>query len=196
MLASGRGPVHQGFLGSYQPERLRWDGGSMVLGYKPGVQSTMSNATGRGGIVLALLLLLLADGSRAQEAEVAPAIRAVLDRQVADWNRGDLDGFAASYWKSPELVFQSGGDRSLGWQAMRERYRKRYQAEGKAMGRLEFTELEVRPVGADAGYAFGRWTLTMPDGSQPTGLFTVLLRRLPEGWRIVHDHTSLATPRG
>lgn len=150
---------------------------------------------GLGGFVLGLSMLLLAGAVRAQDAAGTTAIRALLDAQVADWNRGDLDGFAASYWRSPELVFQSGGDRSLGWEAMRARYRKRYQAEGKAMGRLRFSELEVRPLGDDAGYAFGRWTLTMPDGSQPTGLFTVLVRRFPEGWRIVHDHTSLALPR-
>ncbi len=124
--------------------------------------------------------------------EPAAAIRAVLDQQVADWNRGDLDGFAAGYWRSPELVFQSGGDRSLGWDAMRERYRKRYQAEGKAMGRLRFSDVEVRLLGPDAGYAYGRWELTMPDGSHPAGLYTVLLRRLPEGWKVVHDHTSSA----
>jgi ketosteroid isomerase-like protein len=31
----------------------------------------------------------------------------------------------------------------------------------------------------------------MPDGSRPNGLFTLILRRLPAGWKIVHDHTSV-----
>jgi ketosteroid isomerase-like protein len=148
------------------------------------------------------LLVALIAGTWAARATSGPSrqddadreIRAVLDRQVERWNAGDLDGFALTYRKSPELVFQSGGERSVGWEAMRERYRKRYQAEGKAMGRLTFDRLEVRVLGAESGYAFGRWALAMPDGSMPSGLFTVILRRLPEGWRIVHDHTSAATP--
>jgi ketosteroid isomerase-like protein len=118
------------------------------------------------------------------------AVRAVIDRQVADWNKGDLDGFLSGYWNSPKVVFQSGGQRHDGFEAMRDRYRRRYQAEGKAMGQLVFSALEIEPLGPDACLARGGWRLTVPDGSKPGGLFTVILRRLPEGWKIVHDHTS------
>src|SRR5437879_12391855 len=55
------------------------------------------------------------------------AIRAVLDAQVAAWNRGDLEGFMAGYWKSENLTFMSGGTVTHGWQATMDRYRKRYQ---------------------------------------------------------------------
>jgi ketosteroid isomerase-like protein len=122
--------------------------------------------------------------------EAVRAVRSVLDRQVADWNKGDLEAFLAGYWNSPKVVFQSGGQRHDGWNAMRERYRRRYQAEGKAMGRLEFSALEIEPLGPEAVLARGRWRLTMPDGARPGGLFTVIFRKLPEGWKIVHDHTS------
>ena len=117
-------------------------------------------------------------------------MRAVLDRQVADWNKGDLDGFLAGYWNSPKVVFQSGGQRYDGWEAMRDRYRRRYQAEGKAMGQLAFSSLEIEPLGPEAMLARGGWRLTMPDGTKPGGLFTLIFRRFPEGWKIVHDHTS------
>ena len=30
----------------------------------------------------------------------------------------------------------------------------------------------------------------MPDGAKPGGLFTLIFRKFPEGWKIVHDHTS------
>ena len=124
------------------------------------------------------------------QADAIADVRAVLDRQVADWNKGDLAGFLAGYWKSPKVVFLSGGQRFDGWEAMRERYRKRYQAEGRAMGRLAFSGLDVEPLGPEAALARGRWQLTMPEGSMPGGLFTVIFRKLPEGWKIVHDHTS------
>jgi ketosteroid isomerase-like protein len=118
------------------------------------------------------------------------AVREVLDRQVIDWNRGDLDGFLAGYWNSPKVVFQSGGQRSDGWEAMRDRYRRRYQAEGKAMGRLTFSAVEVESLGPEAMLVRGRWRLIMPDGSKPGGLFTLIFRKFPDGWKIVHDHTS------
>lgn len=128
--------------------------------------------------------------AQAEQAGGKSAVKDVLDRQVVDWNKGDLDGFLAGYWNSPKLVFQSGGQRSDGWEAMRDRYRRRYQAEGKAMGQLAFSNIEVEPLGPDAMLARGGWRLTMLDGAKPGGLFTLIVRKFPEGWKIVHDHTS------
>ena len=58
------------------------------------------------------------------------------------------------------------------------------------MGQLAFSELEIEALGAESVFARGRFRLTMPDGSKPTGLFTIILRKFPDGWKIVHDHTS------
>jgi uncharacterized protein (TIGR02246 family) len=128
---------------------------------------------------------------RAQDAQVA-AIQKVLDKQEQDWNKGDLDAFLEGYWNSPNVVFQSGGNRNVGFEAMRDRYRKTYKSEGKAMGRVAFSDVEIVPLGPDSAFVRGRWGLTMPDGKKPGGLFTLIFRKLPEGWKIVHDHTSSA----
>jgi beta-aspartyl-peptidase (threonine type) len=117
-------------------------------------------------------------------------VRAVLDRQVADWNRKDLDGFCEGYWKSPDLVFQSAGDKTRGWQGMHDRYKARYQGEGREMGTLAFVDLDVMPLGPDSSYARGRWELSLSGGKTAGGLFTVIFRKKAEGWKIVHDHTS------
>jgi beta-aspartyl-peptidase (threonine type) len=145
----------------------------------------------------ALFLLLLAGAGAALAAETPAgdpraAVRAVFDAQVEAWNRGDLEGFMAGYWRSPELVFCSGATLTKGWDATLARYRKRYQAEGREMGRLGFDAIEVLPLGPDAAAARGAWRLSMSDGQQPHGLFTLLLRRTEGAWRIVHDHTSSA----
>ena len=115
---------------------------------------------------------------------------------MADWNQGDLDAFLKGYWHSPDLVFQSGGDRLAGFDAVRERYRKRYQAEGKAMGQLAFSDLRIEILGAgyEAAFARGRWRADLPDGKKVGGLFTLIFRPFPDGWKIVHDHTSAADP--
>ena len=79
-----------------------------------------------------LLLTLLAPLA----AQVAP-VQQVLQQQEGAWNRGDLEAFMSGYWKSPELTF-FGAEKTSGWQATLERYRKRYQAGGREMGKLGF----------------------------------------------------------
>jgi beta-aspartyl-peptidase (threonine type) len=116
-------------------------------------------------------------------------IRAVLDGQVAAWNRGDLEGFMGGYWNSPDMSFYSGADKRRGWQATLDRYQKRYRGEGKEMGKLDFSEIDVQPLGPDSALVRGRWHVKMTK-EELGGLFTLIFRRFPEGWRIVHDHTS------
>lgn len=125
-------------------------------------------------------------------ADDAAKVRGLLEAQVAAWNRGDLEGFMAGYWRSPELVFCSGAAVTRGWDATLERYRKRYQAEGREMGQLRFESLEVLMLGPEGAAARGEYWLRMKDGQQPHGRFTLILRRLDGAWRIVHDHTSAA----
>jgi beta-aspartyl-peptidase (threonine type) len=140
----------------------------------------------------ALCLLPSGHGSGAHAAadDPIPAIRGVLQAQTEAWNRGDLEGYMQGYWKSADLTFFGGGAVVRGFEATLERYRKRYQSEGRAMGRLDFPDQEVQLLGPDAALARGHYHLKMPDGSEPRGLYTVILRRFPEGWRIVHDHSS------
>jgi uncharacterized protein (TIGR02246 family) len=121
---------------------------------------------------------------------VPAAVRAVLDAQVEAWNRGDLEAFMAGYWRSPDLVFCSGATVTRGWDDTLARYRKRYQSEGREMGRLRFDAVEVVPLDDDTAFARGAWHLVMSDGKEPHGLFTLILRRVDGAWRIVHDHTS------
>lgn len=140
------------------------------------------------GVALAALVMLPVSPGSASDA--AAAARAVLDAQVEAWNRGDLEAFMAGYWRSPELVFCSGATVTKGWEETLARYRKRYQSEGREMGRLRFDAIDMIALGEDAAFARGAWRLRMSDGAEPHGLFTLLLRRLDGGWRIVHDHTS------
>jgi ketosteroid isomerase-like protein len=128
------------------------------------------------------------DSSEPQNAE--SEIRAVLEAQVAAWNKGRLEEFMEGYWRSPELSFFSGGRKLAGWEATLERYRKTYQSEGREMGRLDFSELDVQLLADSAALVRGRWRLKMNDGKELGGLYTLIFRRFNNGWKIVHDHTS------
>ena len=150
-----------------------------------------------GGLVRDFVLLLGAMAALAvvgigQDAGDAgrAAIRKVIEEQQAAWNRQDLEGFMDGYWKSPELTFFSGAHESKGWQAALDRYKKNYQGAGHEMGMLEFANLRIEMLGPDAAFVRGEFHLTMSDGKTPHGLFTLVFRKFPEGWKIVHDHSA------
>lgn len=121
--------------------------------------------------------------------EDTAAVKKVLIDQVAAWNKGDLEGFMAGYWKSEDLTFFSGNTRMKGWEATLDRYRKKYQGEKKEMGKLVFKEIGIEFLGPDHALIRGRWELTLSK-EKVAGLFTLVMRKHKEGWRIVHDHTS------
>ena len=127
-----------------------------------------------------------------QSQNATAQIRSVLRAQQDAWNRGDIDGFMNGYGRSASTVFVSEDTIRHGWETVRERYRKKYSDRAK-MGTLAFSDLEIMLLSPDAGVVLGRWSLKRVN-DQPHGRFTLIFKRLPEGWRIVHDHTSSAPP--
>jgi len=146
----------------------------------------------------ASLLVLVAAGCRtAAPARSLAEVRAVAEAQQAAWNRGDVEGYMrAGYLDSPELVFFSGGDDTRGFEPVLARYVKRYATGGAEMGRLAFDALETVPLGAGFAVLRGRWHLDLQRREDVGGLFTLILCDTGAGWRIVHDHTSVAPPVG
>ena len=120
------------------------------------------------------------------------AILEVLKNQQANWNKGDVDAFLEGYWPSPDLTFAGTNGMARGWDAVRARYKKNYADRG-AMGELDFSALEFRFLGADAALVLGHWHLTRAK-ADIGGVFTLVWQRFPEGWRIIHDHTSAVEP--
>lgn len=123
------------------------------------------------------------------DIKLKEAINKVLMDQVADWNKGSLEGFMAGYWESPELSFYSGKNTTKGWQQTLDRYRLRYQSEGKEMGTLVFKDLEIELLGKENAFVRGKWQLDLKSETVG-GLFTLVLKKFPSGWRVIHDHTS------
>ena len=148
---------------------------------------------------LPLAFLLIAALSAAQTSQDnaaagdnPAAVDDVLRTQQEAWNHHDLDAFMAGYWHSADLTFFSGAKQTSGWQATLDRYKATYASPGHEMGRLEFSALRIEILGEDAAFVRGAWHLTMSDGKTPHGLFTLVFRRFPDGWKIIHDHTSAA----
>src|SRR5215470_8478987 len=102
--------------------------------------------------VLLLVLVTVADPPMERAT-----IQRVIDDQAKAWNKGDLPGFMKGYLESDDLTFFSGDKKTKGWKATLERYQKRYQADGKEMGKLTFEELTIELLGDDHALVRGRY---------------------------------------
>lgn len=141
-------------------------------------------------VIVALLVPCVHGASPSTADDAANEIRSVLDAQALAWNRGEIDAYMNGYARGDATEFVGGDTITRGWQTVRDRYAKKYDSREK-MGTLSFSELEVMLLSEDAALVNGRWALER-GSDHPHGRFTLLFRRLPEGWRIVHDHTSAA----
>ena len=137
-------------------------------------------------------LVVPAPSPRGIPNSAAVAVEHVLRTQQEAWNHHDLDAFMAGYWNSADLTFFSGAKQTSGWQATLDRYKATYASPGHEMGTLEFSNRRIEMLGPEAAFVRGAWHLTMPDGKTPHGLFTLVFRKFPDGWKIIHDHTSAA----
>jgi ketosteroid isomerase-like protein len=144
-----------------------------------------------GAILVSVSSALLARAEKSRDSGQA-AILAVLAAQQSDWNKGDIRGFMEGYWKSSELTFAGTRGFTRGWQPVMARYERSY-ADKAAMGTLDFSELRIRQLGPDAALVLGKWHLERQAGDLG-GIFTLVFQKFPEGWRIIHDHTTQSPP--
>ena len=117
-------------------------------------------------------------------------IRRVLDDQVAAWNRGDVRTFMEGYENSASTTFV-GSTITKGHAQVLARYLDRYPTREK-MGTLRFSGIEIHPLCADYASVIGHFHLdrTQEAGGEASGIFTLLFKRTPNGWKVILDHTS------
>jgi uncharacterized protein (TIGR02246 family) len=143
-------------------------------------------------LLLAILSLAaesaLPGGAADSHDRDSAAITDVLNAQQLAWNKGDVGSFLEGYWRSPDLTFSGSSGISRGWDGVLARYKKAYP-DRDTMGKLDFSALEFRFLGPDAALVLGHWHLARAKGDVG-GVFSLVWQRFPEGWRIVHDHTS------
>lgn len=137
-----------------------------------------------------LYFILLSSPLTNIHAQQSPVdqIKNVLASQSEAWNKGDLDLFMRSYWKSDSLLFVSKEGVTYGWKAMMDYYKVEYPG-STGMGKLNFNLLEFKPLAKDLWLVIGKWQLDRTIGNL-TGHFTVLFRRIDGKWKIVMDHSS------
>ncbi|MGQ0702936.1 MAG: YybH family protein [Gemmatimonadales bacterium] len=134
-------------------------------------------------------LVLLGSGCAAPAADPTEEIRAALAASADAFNRGDLDGHLAIYVEDATMMTSTGP--RPGRDRIKAGFSTRYFGpDGKPYQQLRFDSLAVHAMGSTHAYGTARWSLT--GGGRPDlgGWFTLIWEKRPEGWRVLHDHTS------
>lgn len=141
-------------------------------------------------ICCAIFMMLAAQAAVTLAQDDSDAIKNIMTKQVEAWNRGDLDAFMRGYKDSADTTF-IGKSIQHGYPMILERYKKAYSNK-EAMGTLDFSDLEVRPLGADYAIVTGRYHLARAAaaGGDASGLFSLVWEKTAQGWKTILDHTS------
>lgn len=143
---------------------------------------TFSMKTGLLALLLCFSLTLFAQNNEETK------IRQLLATQTEAWNRGDVEGFMQTYWKSDSLMFIGKSGVTRGWKQTLENYKRGYP-DTAAMGKLSFDIIKVEKLSPQSFFVVGKWMLKRTIGDL-SGHYTLLLRKISGQWVIVADHSS------
>jgi ketosteroid isomerase-like protein len=136
-----------------------------------------------------MLLILVLGLAGFVFADVKSEIIPLLKEQDAAWSRGDLDGFMKYYDPSSELVFMGSTGPVRSAQVLKDYYDKKYKKGNGDFGKLTFSDLEVEELAPGIARAWGKWLVEQKD-QKLSGWFSLIWKKTPAGWRIIHDHSS------
>jgi ketosteroid isomerase-like protein len=129
--------------------------------------------------------------NQSTSAAIAAAVKDVLKMQCEAWNHGDLDTFLTGYLKSDSISYIAKCQEVRGYEALHDRYAQRYGSSKETMGHLTMSNLDVRILGPEHAMCIGNWDVESSNKGTMGGIFTVILEKTKDGWKIIHDHTSV-----
>lgn len=138
-------------------------------------------------LIFTTIVVFAAFCSQAQSAD-EKQIRTSMNEQMAAWNRGDINRFMETYWQNDSLMFIGKHGVTYGWEPTKQNYIKGYP-DTTAMGKLDFTILEVKRLSVLYFFVVGKWHLTRSAGNLE-GHFSLLFKKVKGRWVIVADHSS------
>lgn len=137
-------------------------------------------------ILVALLTIISV--SVFSQSKDETAVRNVLAKQNAAWNRGDIDAFMVGYWEHDSLMFIGKSGVTYGYKNTLTNYKKNYP-DTTTMGKLTFTIIKVKQLSPEYFHVTGKYYLTRTIGDA-SGHFTLLFRKMNGKWVIISDHSS------
>jgi uncharacterized protein (TIGR02246 family) len=142
----------------------------------------------RACVAILVLVLTAACQPQVDEAAEKQAIRAVIARMEAAWNRGDFRGYMEGF-ANPDVIFVSRGQFQKDWQGTLDHYIRDYGSSEQTRGKLHFFDIEIEMLGPDAAQLISRYRLDRPEHPQD-GINTRLMRRRGGKWVIALNHVS------
>jgi len=128
-----------------------------------------------------------APGTPAPATDPTAEILALQDSTASAWNHDNLSGHVAPY--ADTATFMAPGP-IRGQDRIRASLERSFWREGKPVQQLRYDSLQVRPLGSDYALVTGRFTLYGGGRQDRSGWFSLVYARTPEGWKIIHDHSS------
>jgi ketosteroid isomerase-like protein len=135
-----------------------------------------------------LFLIIVGFSAKSQTPKDRQQILSLMGKQSTDWNKGDLESFMQTYWKSDSLMFIGKSGVTYGWQQTLDNYKKGYPDKA-AMGFLTFDIKKIDFLGENVAWVLGSWHLKR-EKDEPKGYYTLLLKKIDGQWKIVADHSS------
>lgn len=138
--------------------------------------------------LLLLILVAITHSTFAQDNNDETKIKQMLNQQVVEWNKGNIEGYMHGYWENDSLVFIGKNGPTYGYQATLLRYKKAYP-NAEAMGKLTSTILNIKKLSSQYYFIIGKWQLARKNGNL-SGSYTLLLQKINGMWVIINDHSS------
>jgi ketosteroid isomerase-like protein len=112
----------------------------------------------------------------------------MLEASAVAWNRGDLDGHLAD--NADSITFMTRNGPLVGKDKTAGALRKSFFRDGRPIQSLRFEQVTVRPLGEAHALVVGRFVLSGGGEAERSGWFSTIWEHRPEGWRVIHDHSS------
>lgn len=125
----------------------------------------------------------------AKAAKTEETIRQLTNQLQTDWNGGNMEGYLAAYWNSPDFSLLFGDQAIRGWEPVAEMFRGAWSTE-EAMGNFTANNVELRQISPDTVVSSGGFTHVFPTETIEGGFTHVWKQQEDGGWVIVHEHTS------
>lgn len=121
-------------------------------------------------------------------AETFDAVSDTLDAAAEAWSSGDVEAVMATYVQDEPLLVFLGDTPVKGPDAVRAALEARAAQPG-GLGQMTYEWFETLQFDVNTTVVSGR-VLMRREGKTHRGLFTRVLRRTEDGWRIVHDQLA------
>ncbi len=136
---------------------------------------------------LLISLLCLLPGQSTND-EVVAILKQKMEASTLCWNKGDLECFMDTYWKSDSLMFIGGQRITYGWENTLESYKVGYPT-AKERGKLRFTYKAITRLSDEVYFMVGQYHLEREAGND-TGHFSLVWKWIDNDWVIIADHSS------